>query len=196
MPRFVVVEALDREAVSLASPIWEYLPNATSLEEASTYYVFRAKGIATQTIEYIRNASRRQRTQQTPSSELPVDDTGDSTVTANADSVEDTPPTPDAVYPYMGEFSPLFEAIDTPEEVIDLAETAAVRVMHATIAESDPTTDEWHPPQNVKKAFGTNAWSALGCLWVIVFSFFMVGILYARSRKALRRSMAAHQKFL
>lgn len=194
MPRFVVVEALDHQAVALPSSLWQYIPNATVIRYTAEHYKNRSMERAHSAIEELRKASRRYHhsletaeTVSEPTMEITVNAEGEATPLQEESAT---------LYPSMGSLSPLIEAIDTPEEVLDLAEHAAVRFMHATVAESDPNTDEWHPPEPLKRHFGENAWSALGCAWTIVISLFIVGVLYARARRALRVAMERHKKFI
>jgi len=216
MPRFLVLQSL--EPNGLPRPFVE-VPDSESVIQAATQALERLEEIRVTFLETLHNASQRRlleynqsvNDQDTSLSERSshairdndgIDDndsngvdgmngasgaTDDSTATNNV---------PQRDYPYLGPLSEALEAVDTPEEVMDLVEDATMDVIHTTLGHSDPRSKEWHPPSHAQRSFGQHAWHGLCCMWLLALLLMAVGIAYGRSRRAWRRMLREHNKYL
>ena len=213
MPRFLVLQSL--EPNGLPKPFVE-VPDSDSVIQATTQALERLEEIRVFFIETLHKASQRRlleynQTDNDRSNSLEErlsngvrDNDGpngfDGLNTNGVDGARDestaTSNLPQRDYPYLGPLSEALEAIDTPEEVMDLVEDAAMDVIHTTLGRADPTSKEWHPPSHAQRSFGQNAWHGLLCMWLLAFLLMAVGIAYGRSRRAWRRMLREHNKYL
>ena len=184
MPRFLVMQSL--EPNGLSKPIVE-VPDSDTILQAATQTLERLDEIRGSLLQILHNASHRRLLEYAPT-ESPLTTTGE----AVEELVDEAPPE----YPLLGSLSSALEAVDTKEEVIDLVEDATMDVIHTAFDQTDPATNEWRPPSHAQESFGSNAWHGLACIWLLVLVMMGVGVLYNRSRRAWRRTLDQHNKFL
>jgi hypothetical protein len=188
MPRFLVLQSL--EPNGLPKPIVE-VPDSDTILQAATQTLERIDEIRSSLMLILHNASHRRLLEYTAGETVASDPV------ENAEGVGELlanqqPPE----YPLLGPLSGALEAIDTQEEVFDLIEDATMDVIHTAFGQTDPATNEWRPPSHAQQSFGSNAWHGLACMWLLVLVMMAVGVLYNRSRRAWRRTLNAHNKFL
>jgi len=210
MPRFLVLQSL--EPNGLPKPFVE-VPDSDSVMQAATQALERLEEIRVTFLETLHNASQRRlleynQTDNDQSNSLEerlsngvrdnhnLHSNGDDGVDGARDESTATSNLPQRDYPYLGPLSEALEAVDTPEEVMDLVEDAAMDVIHTTLGRADPTSKEWHPPSHAQRSFGQNAWHGLLCMWLLALLLMAVGIAYGRSRRAWRRMLREHNKYL
>lgn len=216
MPRFLVLQSL--EPNGLPKPFVD-VPDSESVIQAATQALERLEEIRVSFLETLHNASQRRLLEynQTDNDQFNSlgeksrndfrdndgnDDNGvdgaNGANDANGANGESTATSnlPQRDYPYLGPLSEALEAVDTPEEVMDLVEDATMDVIHTTLGHADPTSKEWHPPSHAQRSFGKNAWHGLLCMWLLALLLMTVGIAYGRSRRAWRRMLREHNKYL
>ena len=191
MPRFLVLQSL--EPNGLPKPIIE-VPDSDTILQAATQTLERIDEIRSSLLQILHNASHRrllEYEQPTASASWSPSPSSTEGIDQGAAPFEETPE-----YPFLGPMSGALEAVDTKEEVFDLVEDATMDVIHTAFGQTDPVTNEWRPPSHAQQSFGSNAWHGLACMWLLLLAIMSVGLLYNRSRRAWRRTLNEHNKFL
>jgi len=192
MPRFLVLQSL--EPNGSVKPIVK-IPDSDTILQAATQTLERLDEIRGSLLELLHNASHRRLLEY---HQQAVETAANPAATEGVDGFEETTPPSELAleYPFLGPLSGALEAVDTKEEVFDLMEDATMDVIHTAFGQTDPTTSDWRPPSHAQQSFGRNAWRGLLCMWLLVIMLMSIGVSYNRSRRAWRRTLQQHNKYL